>query len=264
MKFTILPLYNGDFTLTAKGKPDDEKTPVFAFLLVDENRRPILVDAGFSPLYIPGGKTAYDQNAAQSLPALLHDAGFSPADIQTVILTHLHWDHTAGLSLFPHARFLVQANEFRALSSLHANEEIYYCPQDWLNLLPQFDLVDGDVEVCPGIRLLVNGLHCYGHQSVEVETSIGKVILAGDLPFDYSPLWTDIPDSVWERFRSGPGARYYWTPEILPRIEAWRGEKGCGDSLFPMTKRDLGVLASMSARLVLSHDRRLIGVRSIP
>ena len=49
----------------------------------------VLVDAGMDP-------------EATALKAELAAMGLSPDDVHTVLLTHAHGDHTAGLGQFPH------------------------------------------------------------------------------------------------------------------------------------------------------------------
>jgi glyoxylase-like metal-dependent hydrolase (beta-lactamase superfamily II) len=51
------------------------------------------------------------------LPDTLHTAGIEPADIDTILLTHVHPDHSngltsdAGVALFPRAEIVVHEDE---------------------------------------------------------------------------------------------------------------------------------------------------------
>lgn len=193
----------------------------FAFLLAAEDGELLLVDTGFSPEYIPGLVTSSVQEDIHKIPAAIKNLGFDPGCIRKVIMTHLHWDHTGAMHDFPDARFYIQADEFRGLFQLNPNEETYFCPDHWLDLLPQVELLEGDHELSPGLRLIRTGGHTKGHQILEVQTASGVIILAGDAPFNYDLLWKMISPEGWKLFRDGPGARFYWDSAVISRLESW-------------------------------------------
>jgi glyoxylase-like metal-dependent hydrolase (beta-lactamase superfamily II) len=81
-------------------------------LVIEANGARILVDTGNGPQ--PGA----DGKPASKLRASLAATGLTPADIDVVLLTHLHGDHVGGLwdadgsELFSKARFVVHKDEF--------------------------------------------------------------------------------------------------------------------------------------------------------
>ncbi|MGE5396622.1 MAG: N-acyl homoserine lactonase family protein [Chitinophagales bacterium] len=257
MKYTIHPLYNGQFSIHFKSIYSVQNIHSFAFLIVDKCNDPVLVDTGFTPEYIPGPSTSFIQNPEHQLDNAICALGYHPYDIKTVVQTHLHWDHTAGMRLFPHARFYIQANEFRSLLRLYPNEETSFCPGHWQQLLDQVELIDGDFELKPGLRLVYTGGHTAGHQVVEVQTEAGKIILGGDVPYNYDMLWETIPGPLWDAFRQGPGARFYWDDSVLPDITRWLQTKNISEE--PWTdKIEYKKITEQADRLILSHDRELI------
>ncbi|MEA1961262.1 MAG: MBL fold metallo-hydrolase, partial [Bacillota bacterium] len=202
MFYTIYPLYNGNFSVVFKtisqNLPELKNIPSFAFLLQHEDGELILVDTGFAINHIPGVNSKGNREPEQELHNAVRALGFDPLSISTVILTHLHWDHTAGMYLFPNATFCIQGEEFRSLFSLNPNEETYYAPAHWLPLLSCIHLVEGNIELRPGLRLIVTGEHTAGHQVVEVQTKEGLYLLGGDAPFNYDQLWKLIPPEGWQ------------------------------------------------------------------
>jgi glyoxylase-like metal-dependent hydrolase (beta-lactamase superfamily II) len=109
------------------------------------------------------------------LPESLAAAGIAPADVDTVVLTHLHTDHIGwsigedGAPFFPNARYVVQRADL---------EWALPATREWLNLGEQLSPVEGDVDLRPGVRLLHTPGHTPGHQCVLVDD---QFLVTGDL-----------------------------------------------------------------------------------
>ena len=81
--------------------------------------RNILVDAA----HVGRRPHLWDALAARQLTA---------ADIDTVVLTHAHWDHVQNIDLFPHATLLIHADERRYAHTPHTND---WATPAWTGLL---------------------------------------------------------------------------------------------------------------------------------
>jgi glyoxylase-like metal-dependent hydrolase (beta-lactamase superfamily II) len=103
--------------------------------------------------------------------------GLGPEDITTVIQTHLMYDHCANSKILPSARFVVQKKELDFAFDPHPMFAGVYQRQLFEDL--PFEIVDGDVELFPGIKLLFTPGHTPGAQSVAVSTSAGVAIITG-------------------------------------------------------------------------------------
>lgn len=103
----------------------------------------------------------------------------TPQDIDTVILTHLHWDHAMNVTKLPNARVIVQEAEWKAALSPHPLHKFYYAPRDFYENLRNPELVNGDTELFPGIKLLLTPGHTPGGQSVIVQTERGRYAISG-------------------------------------------------------------------------------------
>jgi len=127
------------------------------------------------------------------LEAALADVGHRAADISLVINTHYHFDHAGGntaieddgrvVSAFPNARFVVQAGERHY--AMHTNERTAasYFPRNWepIREAGRLDLIEGDVEIVPGIRALVTPGHTPFHQSLLIDGGSEAACFLGDL-----------------------------------------------------------------------------------
>jgi hypothetical protein len=163
---------------------------------------------------------------------------------------------------FPQARFHFQADEFRGLLQLNPNEETYFNPNHWFHLLPNIELIDGNREIKPGLKVIHSGGHTRGHQLVEVQTKEGLVHLIGDSPFNYDMLWKQIPPASWQRFREGVGARFYWEEGIMDTIGEWLKKHNCAG---PVQRQAVPwpEIKKLGSRLLMGHDPRLLKVKSI-
>ncbi len=72
------------------------------------NAETVVIDAGVSP------ELAKKRNLAGYVsPAeVLSRINVNAEEVRHVIITHIHWDHMSGVSLFPKATFYVQAAEY--------------------------------------------------------------------------------------------------------------------------------------------------------
>jgi N-acyl homoserine lactone hydrolase len=147
--------------------------------LIDTGREKILVDTGIAAPdapYLQG--FGFEQTAEQRLTARLAALGCQPADIDIVVNTHLHIDHSGNNRLFEQAKFYVNLHELQ-FAYVPGYQARVYNREDFdhhLSYIP----VRGDLEIARGVHLLQTPGHTPGHQSVLVETSEGTILLTGD------------------------------------------------------------------------------------
>ncbi|MFI7573423.1 MBL fold metallo-hydrolase [Micromonospora sp. NPDC049497] len=142
-----------------------------------------LVDAGIGPADSPAASWA---PVPGRLPEELAAAGIEPADVRTVVLTHLHSDHigwavtgTPGRPWFPNADYVVQRAELDATETINPGLPAGLVAP--LRTAGQLRVVDGETTLIPGVRLLPTPGHTPGHQSVLVEAAHERLLLTGDL-----------------------------------------------------------------------------------
>ncbi len=156
-----------------------------------------LVNTGAELVLVDTGMGAHRGPALGHLPANLRAAGVDPAQIDAVILTHMHGDHIGGLSdasgkaLFPKARVLVDAREAAYWTSVEEEAKAaegrkpffrmarkmaapYQAEGRWKTFQP------GDA-LLPGITAIEAVGHTPGHTVFAVESRGQKLMIWGDL-----------------------------------------------------------------------------------
>jgi glyoxylase-like metal-dependent hydrolase (beta-lactamase superfamily II) len=172
--------------------------------LVRTPSRTILVDTGVGPDTAPAA--AWFPTPGR-LPAALAAAGASADDVDAVVLTHIHDDHLGGTAesgdpTFANARYVLQAADLRALrSSAETDEEdreIYETSVLPLEAAGVLDVVEGDVELAPGVRVRHAPGHTPGHQVVDVAAEGARAMISADafnLPAQMTdPEWHSATD----------------------------------------------------------------------
>jgi len=155
--------------------PELIEGPVISYLILGEGHN-ILVDTGGSA---PDGVRwmPYFRTPGQNPVEQLAQFGLKPEEIDTVILTHLHWDHSGNNALFPNARFLVQRREYEEFLSKLDNKRDYDAE---LTLPTKYEFIDGDAEIYRGISVMLIPGHTAGFQCVIIETAGKPHIILGD------------------------------------------------------------------------------------
>ena len=159
--------------------------PVMAVLIEHMGRR-ILLDLGCNekggePGYWPERLRIgehYVHEPHQTLVNQLALCGVKPEDIDTVVLSHLHEDHTGNALLFPHADLYAPKQEFiDALLSVHTNPDTGYIKQEVMAPFKSFTLVEGDMELMPGIDIIDLPGHTNGLLGLVVHTEKDGVLI---------------------------------------------------------------------------------------
>ncbi|MGH3246965.1 MAG: N-acyl homoserine lactonase family protein [Trebonia sp.] len=174
----------------------------YCFALVRSAERCILVDTGFADEAIYQRLTAkYGRTQWAAPTEVLRRAGVSPDEVDTVVLTHNHFDHAGCAGAFRNAHLYIQRREitsYRAALAMPRRFEFLTrsCEAALPELLDQraraglATLADGELEVAPGVVLWpAFGTHTAGSQVVSVTSeSSGRWLLAGDNVYAYENL----------------------------------------------------------------------------
>ncbi|MBX0331070.1 MBL fold metallo-hydrolase [Oscillochloris sp. ZM17-4] len=155
--------------------------------------RSLLIDACHPQLLAHVGTPDPDAAASPGLRDQLAAVGVDPADIDTVAITHPHFDHYCGLIdvgaapagdrlLFPNARHLLGRADGEQLQADLANPATPVGRALGLvDRAGRLDLIDGARDLGDGIRILPTPGETPGHQAVRVESGGAVLYILDDL-----------------------------------------------------------------------------------
>ncbi len=233
----------GIYLTWGRGAGTEVTIPATAWV-IEGGPYPILVDTGMCDSE-RACKWHHDgvQGPGQDMPSRVRALGVAPEEVGMLILTHLHWDHTAYMKSFSRARYIVHRRELAfALDPIPQYYKSYEACQLGLTASfrgVEFELVDGEREILPGITVFPTFGHCPGHQSVEVRTERGPYVVAGDAVMIYDNLKGD-PEA---RFPMVPPARF------TNALESWESLKA---------------IAGRATHVLPGHDMRVFDKEIYP
>ena len=202
-------------------KPGETYPSLTPFYVVDHPKGTVLIDTGTSyemlqnpEEYGPYGAGYISEFAADEIEMSedrkavnqVADLGYDPADIDCVVMTHLHLDHTGDIREFPDSEFIVQQDELEYAwwpadpiqQNLYVEGDfgVFHSPKYSVTAISgNYDVFgDGTIECIPTPG------HSPGHQVVKVELEdTGTVILAADLAFTQEAYEKELqPAFVWD------------------------------------------------------------------
>jgi glyoxylase-like metal-dependent hydrolase (beta-lactamase superfamily II) len=163
-------------------------TVPFNPVVINTGSRLVLIDAGYGPATLP---------TAGLLPANLAAAGIDAGAIDTVVLSHLHPDHTNGIKdakgglAFPKAEIKVpsldwafwMSDENQAKAQDNPMMKAYFANvrATFAGLEKRVAMYSWGQEVAPGITALDTSGHTPGHTSFAVSSGKGKLLVQSDV-----------------------------------------------------------------------------------
>ena len=161
-------------------------------LLIQTPGTNILVDTGAGSKRSDKFKDLYGLNGNKLLKGL-KALGLTARDIDAVVLTHFHFDHSGGCTkldrtgsavpTFPKAKYLVQRACWEEANEPNERSKESYYRDDFVPLeeTGALTLLDGDSEIGAGVKTRVTDGHSGGHQVVLIEAGSERIAYLGDL-----------------------------------------------------------------------------------
>ena len=181
----------GPFDAMMEGGEGQIDLPVPSFLIEHPKGR-ALYDTGMHPEL----RTNARGRLSERLVQMFGFAKFGPTDdiksrmesidrdvgkVDTIVVSHLHFDHVGGNALVPNATLVVQKREWQAGQEAESESRFGFYKADFDHGHPvkqvdgEHDLFgDGSVVCIPTYG------HTPGHQSLRVRSGKGEIVLTGD------------------------------------------------------------------------------------
>ena len=185
------------YRYAAYDEPDRPMSLDYYFWMVRDGSRVTLIDTGFSR------EGAARRPARQTLLTpveALGALGIERSDVETIVVTHCHYDHIGNLDAFPDAKLVLQQRELDFWTGPHARKPAVSAAveaREIAHLLAAVDagrveLVHGAAQIAPGISVRLVGGHCPGQQIVTIRGDV-PVVLCSDAVHFYEELQRSMP-----------------------------------------------------------------------
>ncbi len=179
--------------LWEKMTKSDEKNRILLqtnCLYMEIEGKKVLVETGYGGKWREKERDIFALEDRTILDALA-EVEVAPDSIETIIVTHLHFDHAGGLthfdksgeavSSFPHAKIFVQRVEWEDALANKSTMTKTYLRNHLDPVAGQVELVEGAAEILPGLSVFPVPGHTWGQQAVRFEDGEGVVCFPGDV-----------------------------------------------------------------------------------
>ncbi len=189
----VFPLYEGSYSVDKSKKflpfdpaihdPKDRPASLFVFV------QPFLVETSSELLVLDTGLGFKDEQGRLIIHENIRKAGYDPADVTKVLMSHLHFDHSAGMIWendgtmqlsFPNAEYVINRNEWETAYSSQSTSyhtDIF----DVVQRSGSIHFIEGNGQLDDRISYEVTGGHCQYHQVFLIKEGDEKIFFGGDV-----------------------------------------------------------------------------------
>lgn len=236
------PLWSKKYHVNDKNQIELRTDPI----LVQKDGAYLLIDSGIGlGKMTDKQKRNYGVTEESSIDDSLTSLGLSAADIDAVLMTHLHFDHACGLtryegdhlvSVFPNASIYTSSIEWAEMKNPNIRSKNTYWKENWEAVQHQVKTFEQKLEVMDGITMYHTGGHSDGHSVIVLEDSGETALHMADIMPTHAhrnPLWVlaydDYPmtsiaaKQTWQHKAAEKNAWYIFYHDAVYRALKWDG-----------------------------------------
>ncbi|MED1741512.1 MBL fold metallo-hydrolase [Bacillus swezeyi] len=236
------PLWSKKYHVNDKNQIELRTDPI----LVQKDGAYLLIDSGIGlGKMTDKQKRNYGVTEESSIDDSLTSLGLSAADIDAVLMTHLHFDHACGLtryegdhlvSVFPNASIYTSSIEWAEMKNPNIRSKNTYWKENWEAVQHQVKTFEQKLEVMDGITMHHTGGHSDGHSVIVLEDSGETALHMADIMPTHAhrnPLWVlaydDYPmtsiaaKQTWQQKAAEKNAWYIFYHDAVYRALKWDG-----------------------------------------
>ena len=163
-------------------------------LLLDDGENVVLVETGIGNKFTEKFKKMFNIKVDKlGLSNTLSNLGYFHEKITHVILTHLHFDHVGGATVFdengeiipsfPNAKYYVSEKNWKAGNNPNPKDKASYLGENFkiLNDIGCLKLIPNNYEILNGISTYVVNGHTEGQQLVKINAGNETIVFCSDL-----------------------------------------------------------------------------------
>jgi glyoxylase-like metal-dependent hydrolase (beta-lactamase superfamily II) len=145
-------------------------------------------DMGVNVVFVrtPSGNVLIDTGFGKNIESNLKELGLTPADVNSVLLTHMHGDHIGGLlkdgkAFFPNAKVYLSVPEKAHWEKTDLPKQIFSVYGDKVQTFTPTEFGTATKELLKGISPIAAYGHTPGHTIYMLESGGKKLMVWGDI-----------------------------------------------------------------------------------
>ncbi|MCA0982438.1 MBL fold metallo-hydrolase [Halobacillus yeomjeoni] len=169
------PLWSKKYPVNEKNQIELRTDPI----LLELDGKKILIDSGMGNGKVnEKQKRNFGVKEESSIDLSLTKLELSRDDIDLVLMTHLHFDHACGLTMwqgedlvpaFPNAEIYTSSTEWQEMRNPNIRSKNTYWESNWKPIEHQVHTYEDSKEILPGLQMIHTSGHSDGHSIIVFE-----------------------------------------------------------------------------------------------
>lgn len=192
------PLWTRKYATNERNQVENATEPI----LIQYENKNYLIDTGIgNEKLTKKQKRNYGVQEESQIEENLEMLGLKREDIDGILMTHMHFDHANGLTMyeetelvstFPNAVIYMSAIEWDEVRHPNIRSQSSYWKQNWEAIQNQVVTFDSELVIVPGIEMYHTGGHSRGHAVIKLTQKDETLIHMADILPTHAhqnPLW---------------------------------------------------------------------------